>query len=166
MNRLLQKAQISGQLIRYLVAGGFVLALDYGTLLTLAGPWRLHYLLSAAIAFLLAESVSFFLSLYWVFEVKSNVHRGMLYLMFQCSGLIGLLLTLAGVYYFSDNLLVSQVRELLSNRLHIAIPFYLLPKAITTLLVFIWNFFTKKWLLSGHPEQLMRWVGCKKAERQ
>jgi putative flippase GtrA len=151
------KSAIPGQLCRYLFAGGLVLSTDYGLLLLMAGPLHFFYLVATGIAFVLGESLSFYISLRWVFEVESKLSRASLFLMFQIAGVVGLLLTLGGVYILSDNLLVSQAREWVSAFTGIAIPFYLLPKAVTTVVVFFWNFMAKRWVLSGHPERLVRW---------
>jgi putative flippase GtrA len=148
------KARVSGQLLRYLLTGTLALAIDFGILLLLAGVFHVHYLLAAGISFTASESISYIFSLNWVFEVRSNVKRSTLYFLFQLVGLIGLGLTVGGVYVLSDNLHVAHCREWLAAGTGIAIPFYLLPKAITTVVVFFWHFGAKKWLLSSHPETL------------
>lgn len=56
---------------RYLVSGGSAATADLGLLYMLTEWFGLHYLLSAALAFIVAFCVSFFLQKFWTFQDHS-----------------------------------------------------------------------------------------------
>ena len=56
---------------RYLVSGGSAAAVDLGLLYALTEWLGLHYLFSAALAFIVAFFVSFFLQKFWTFQDHS-----------------------------------------------------------------------------------------------
>lgn len=56
---------------RYLVAGGSAATADLGLLYVLTEWFGLHYLFSAALAFVVAFCVSFFLQKFWTFQDHS-----------------------------------------------------------------------------------------------
>lgn len=61
---------VSGELIRYGVASGLALAVDFATLVLLTELAGLHYLLSAAVGFSAGIAVAYLLSIRWVFSAR------------------------------------------------------------------------------------------------
>lgn len=119
------------QLFRYVFVGGVAFIADFGSLFLLTEYVGLHYLLSATIAFIIGLLVNYFISTFWVFQ-KSNIeNRYVEFLLFALIGVVGLGLNALIMYVFTDLLCV----------------YYLLSKIISTILVFMWNFLARKYLL-------------------
>jgi len=57
---------------KYIVAGGTAAVVDLGLLFLFTDVFKLHYLISAIIAFVFAFFVSFILQKYWTFEDNST----------------------------------------------------------------------------------------------
>ena len=58
------------QFVRYLIVGTVAFVADFGVLLVLTESCHLHYLRSAALAFLIGMAVNYALSVTWVFKVR------------------------------------------------------------------------------------------------
>ena len=58
------------QLFRYTIVGGFAFVIDFGSLVLLTSYFGVHYLLSAAIAFLFGLATNNTLSVSWVFSSR------------------------------------------------------------------------------------------------
>ena len=137
MKGLLQKLttgkadSLRSQLFRYFIVGGIAFLVDYGSLWFLTDICGLHYLVSAAIAFLLGLTCNYLLSTSWVFDNRRLQSRWAEFAVFAIIGVIGLGLNELILYAGTDLL-----------HLH-----YLVSKIISTALVFFWNFFARKFIL-------------------
>jgi putative flippase GtrA len=119
------------QAFRYVFVGGIAFVADWLTLFGLARI-GLHYLLAAALAFLVGLTVNYFLSKKFVFvEDPEKVNKKVEFLMYGLIGLAGLLLTEGLMYLFTDIL-----------SLH-----YLLSKVVAAIIVLGWNFIARKMIL-------------------
>lgn len=119
------------QLFRYVFVGGTAFVADFGSLYLLTEYAGLHYLASATIAFVIGLAVNYFLSTLWVFQARNVRNPYMEFLFFALIGVVGLGLNALIMYVFTDLLAVH----------------YLLSKIISTVLVFLWNFLARKYLL-------------------
>lgn len=120
------------QMLRYLVSGGVAFVVDAGLLTLLTECFgREHLLLWTAIAFAAGLCITYLFSILWVFDKRSVKNRAAEMTIFAVIGITGLGLTELFMWLFTDK-----------AGLH-----YLLSKAITTVLVFIWNFAAKKTIL-------------------
>lgn len=119
------------QLIRYTIVGGFAFLIDFGTLYILTELAHLHYLLSAGIAFILGLLTNYFLSIRWVFDIRIVRDKKLEFIIFAVIGLIGLGLNELFLWIFTDLLDI----------------YYLVSKILTAMLVYLWNFFARKWIL-------------------
>jgi putative flippase GtrA len=119
------------QLFRYFFVGGAAFLVDYGSLWLLTDVCGLHYLLSAAIAFILGLICNYVLSTAWVFDNNKLKNRWMEFAVFALIGIIGLGLNELIMYVGTDVL-----------HMH-----YMLSKLVSTALVFFWNFFARKFVL-------------------
>jgi putative flippase GtrA len=119
------------QLIRSVGVSLLSFGLDFGVLALLTEAARLHYLFSAAISFLLGTTLSWILSVLWVFEVRTRSSKAVEYGLFVLVGVIGLGLNEALLWLLTDRWGV----------------YYLLSKTIAASLVFFWNFGMRKTLL-------------------
>jgi putative flippase GtrA len=122
---------IAVQLLRYTFVGGCAFAFDFSCLYFLTSYCHLHYLVSAAIAFLVGLAVNYILSILWVFNRRRMGSRLSEFFVFALIGLGGLLLNEAFIWFFTEVLLL----------------FYLVSKAISTVLVYLYNFLVRRFIL-------------------
>jgi putative flippase GtrA len=120
-----------GQLLRAVPVSLASFALDFGTLAFLTEAAGLHYLLSAAAAFLLGTTLTWFLSVKWVFSVRLARSRAMEYGLFVFVGVVGLGLNEILLWAFTEKVGL----------------YYLLAKMCASTLVFSWNFGMRRALL-------------------
>jgi putative flippase GtrA len=121
------------QLLRAVPVSLVSFALDFGTLAFLTEVAHLYYLLSAAVAFLAGTTLTWVLSVKWVFLVRRARSRAMEYGLFVFVGVIGLGLNEAFLWAFTERLGL----------------YYLLAKVCASTLVFSWNFGMRRALLFG-----------------
>lgn len=119
------------QLVRYTFVGGLAFIVDFCTLWILTEYLSLHYLVSAAIAFILGLVTNYFLSTGWVFNRHKLSDRKIEFIIFALIGLAGLGLNELFLWILTD----------------LAGIYYLLSKILTAILVYLWNFFTRKMIL-------------------
>jgi putative flippase GtrA len=119
------------QLLRYTVVGGCAFAFDFSCLFFLTSYCHLHYLVSAAIAFLVGLAVNYILSVAWVFNRRRMNSWLSEFVVFALIGLGGLLLNEVFIWFFTEVILL----------------FYLVSKAISTVLVCLYNFLVRKFVL-------------------
>lgn len=122
---------ISVQIFRYILSGAVACAVDYSVLITLTQTFKLYYLTSAAIAFMLGSAVSYLLNIAWVFNQRTFSDRRLEMFLFFSIGIAGLFLNHYCIQFFTEIL-----------KLH-----YLGSKAISTIAVFIMNFTARKYIL-------------------
>lgn len=131
LKSLLEKGSLSGQLLRYGVVGGIAFVVDYGSLWLLTEVCGLHYMLSAAVAFLLGLTCNYLLSTRFVFGESRLGSRWAEFLAFAVIGVIGLGL---------NELIIWLATDVIG--LH-----YMLGKVISTVIVFFWNFLARRFLV-------------------
>jgi len=119
------------QLLRYIFVGGIAYAVDFGSLFLLTEVVKIHYLISAAIAFILGLLTNYILSIFWVFAKRTLTSKQMEFLIFAIIGLVGLGLN-EGIIWFFTALIHFH---------------YLMSKVISAIVVFFWNFFARKRIL-------------------
>ncbi len=124
------------QLIRYTFVGGISFLIDFGTLALFTECFGVYYLLSAIIGFVFGLSVNYLLSIIWVFNNSSIGSRFFEILFFTAIGIIGLALNELFIWTFTDKLNAH----------------YLLSKNITAIIVCLWNFFARKYLLFNNHQ--------------
>ena len=133
LTRLLkaEAGDLATQLVRYFLVGGLAFVVDYVSLWFLTEVCGLHYLLSAAIAFILGLTCNYLLSTHWVFNRRRLQNRWGEFTVFALIGIAGLGLNELVMYLGTD---VFQLH-------------YMVSKLIATALVFFWNFFARKFIL-------------------
>ena len=119
------------QFMRYAVVGGVAFTADFALLFILTDGFGLHYLISAAAAFLLGLTVNYFLSVSWVFDLRALANKRAEFAVFAAIGLIGLGFNELFIWFFTEHV-----------HFH-----YLVSKACATILVFLWNFVARKYIL-------------------
>ena len=122
---------LANQFARYLVVGGVAFAIDFGSLYVLTEFAGLHYLVSAAVAFLLGLITNYWLSRVWVFDRRTTQNVTMEFLVFAVIGIIGLGLNEAIIWFAAEKLQIH----------------YMIAKAFSSGVVLIWNFGARKFFL-------------------
>lgn len=124
------------QFFRYAVVAGIGLVFDFGGLYGLTQYAHLNYLVSATISFLVALIVNYLLSMWWVFPL-SSYGRWHEFGVFGAIGLVGLGLNDLFIWIFTAYFGL----------------FYLVSKAIATIVVFLWNFLARKAYFAKAPKK-------------
>ena len=119
------------QLLRYTFVGACAFAFDFSCLFFLTSYCHVHYLVSAAIAFLIGLAVNYALSVAWVFNRRRMSSWLTEFVVFALIGLGGLVLNEVFIWFFTEVVLL----------------FYLLSKVISTVLVYLYNFLVRKYVL-------------------
>ncbi|HOI08510.1 MAG TPA: GtrA family protein [Deltaproteobacteria bacterium] len=119
------------QLFRYTFVGGFAFLVDFCSLFALTEFAHLHYLVSAAVAFLFGLATNYALSIVWVFNKRSMGSAWFEFLVFSSIGVIGLGLNELLIWFFTARI-----------GFH-----YLVSKIVSTVAVYCWNFFARKYTL-------------------
>lgn len=119
------------QLMRYTIVGGIAFVVDYGSLWLLTEFAGLHHLLSAAIAFILGLVCNYLISTAWVFGESKVSNRWLEFAAFAIIGIVGLGFNEVVIYLCTDIL-----------GLH-----YMASKLVSTVIVFFWNFFARRFIL-------------------
>ncbi len=122
---------VSIQMFRYILSGAVACVVDYSALITLTQAFKLYYLTSAAIAFMLGSTVSYILNITWVFDKRVFADRRLEALLFFSIGIAGLFLNHYCILFFTETV-----------RLH-----YLGSKVISIIVVFAVNFTARKYIL-------------------
>lgn len=118
------------QFIRYVFVGGIATAIDWSTLYVLE-HCRVHYLISAAAAYLAGLTVNYILSKRVVFNAQvSKCGRVAEFSLYALIGLIGLGMTLGLMYVLTD----------------VCGLYYMISKVIATLVVLMWNYLARRLL--------------------
>ena len=119
------------QLFRYGFVGGAAFLVDYGVLVLLTEVFGMHYLLSATISFILGLVTNYLLSVVWVFNNRTVGNRWAEFVVFAVIGVIGLGFNALIMYVCTDKMGIH----------------YMISKIISTVIVFFWNFFARKFVL-------------------
>jgi putative flippase GtrA len=119
------------QLLKTVVASQAAFWLDFGVLALLTEVVGLHYLVSAAFSFLAGTTLSYALSVAWVFDTRRVASKTAEYALFVLVGAVGLALNESLLWLFTEAL-----------GLH-----YLVAKVAAATLIFGGNFAARKLLL-------------------
>jgi putative flippase GtrA len=119
------------QFFRYTFVGGAAFIVDFGSLFVLTEFFNIHYLISAAIAFLLGLIINYALSVVWVFSKRILRNKSLEFGIFAFIGIMGLGLNELFIWFFTEYV-----------HFH-----YLVSKIISTAFVFLWNFGARKFIL-------------------
>ena len=120
------------QLLRYTFVGGIAFVVDFTSLYLLTEFAGLHYLHSAAIAFILGLIINYILSILWVFKSRAVNKKIIEFTIFVIIGIVGLGLNIIIIWFFTERL---------------SIDFLYYSKLISTVIVYFWNFLARKYIL-------------------
>jgi putative flippase GtrA len=127
------------QLARYFLVGAISASADFASLFVLTEYAHLHYIISGFVGFLLGLTTNYFLCLLWVFaENRTPRKKRVEFLLFVVIGAVSLVLNLILMWFFTEKF-----------NLH-----YIFSKVVSTVIVFLWNFFSRKLLLWNQKPEL------------
>lgn len=124
------------QLFRYTFVGGIAFLVDFSALFLFTRYLGIHYLISAGLGFCLGVATNYTLSIAWVFRVHRFSSKRVEFSMFALIGIVGLALNEVFMWFFTEIVLFH----------------YLASKVASTFFVYLWNFFSRRFLLfQGRP---------------
>lgn len=133
------------EIIRFVLTGGVCFLVELLFLVLLKEVCGLDTLIATPIAFLVSVVINYILCVKWVFEGNIN-GNGAEKLGFLVTSLIGLLLN--ELFMFLFRVIWGEETELL-HMAGFTVSLYMMNKALSTLLVMIWNYFTKRAILQS-----------------
>lgn len=116
------------QFLRYSFVGGIAFVMDFGTLFSLTHFLGIHYLISAAAAFIIGLLINYAISSSWVFARRTIENRALEFTIFAAVGIAGLGLNELGMWLLAGLAALN----------------YLWAKIITACIVYVWNFGARK----------------------
>ena len=119
------------QIAKFGVVGVIAFIIDYVVLLVLTEVVGIHYLVSAAVAFLVSVVFNYILSIAFVFETDKSRSKGMEFALFALMSAGGLGINQLMMWLLSDGLGVP----------------YQFSKLVATGVVMVYNFVTRKLFL-------------------
>lgn len=130
------------QFVRYICSGGLALLVDK-TLFVITHYYTFHLnnLWSTSIGFIVGTIITYFLSFFWVFNEHRTQNRFVEVIFFVAIGVVGLGLITLFMWLFSE--VIDVPNDFISN-------------LMATVLVTLWNFIAKKYILftkSKHNER-------------
>ena len=130
------------QFFRYLFVGGLAFVVDYGTLAFLVEVFGMNDKVAAVIAFIFGLAVNYILSTLWIFKNSKIENRLAEFAAFAVIGVIGLGINVAIIAFFDDVVAPHQPIGFIPKD-----KYYLIGKLVSTVIVFIWNFAARKFII-------------------
>lgn len=130
------------QFFRYLFVGGFAFVVDYGVLMLLVEVFDFNATLAAVISFTLGLAVNYILSTLWIFKNSKINNRLAEFIAFALIGVIGLGINELIIWLFDDVIAPHQPLSFIPQD-----KYYLIGKLLSTVIVFIWNFAARKFII-------------------
>lgn len=140
-----KKTGWTGEVIRFALTGGACFLLEFAALVFLRDGIGIDTLIATPIAFLLSVILNYLLCMSWVFRsVKDSGNTAKAG--FALTSIIGLLLNEGLMILFRFLFGEDTVLTIVMGR---NVSMYMANKCLATLLVMIWNYFTKKAILTS-----------------
>lgn len=140
-----EKKSSFGEMLKFAITGGICFIVEFACLVLLKEVLHLDTLIATPIAFLVSVIANYILCVIWVFEnAKGGGYSAKIG--FLVTSLIGLLLNELLMLLFRHVFGEDQVLFTVMNH---NVSMYMVNKVLATLLVMIWNYFTKKAVLQS-----------------
>ena len=133
----------TAEVIRFALTGGVCFLVELGVLILLKGKLGIDTLIATPIAFLISVILNYLLCVVWVFRGAKNQGAGAK-AGFLITSLIGLGLNELLMFLFRLILGEDAVILTVAGK---TINMYVLNKCLATLIVMIWNYFSKRAVL-------------------
>lgn len=136
------------QFFRYCFVGGFAFLVDYGVLILLVEAFKCDEIIASVISFVAGLAVNYVLSTFWIFKNSKIKNRLAEFIAFAVIGVIGLFINAGIIWFFRDFLAPMNIFGSLIS----ADKYYIAGKICSTVVVFLWNFFARKFILFGNND--------------
>lgn len=144
-----QKKSRTAEIVRFAVTGGVCFLVELAILILLKGRFGVDTLIATPVAFLVSVILNYLLCVVWVFRGAKNRGAGAK-AGFLITSLVGLGLNELLMLLFRWMLGEETVILALGGR---EIRMYVLNKCLATLIVMIWNYFSKRAVLYRKAKQ-------------
>ena len=144
-----QQKSRTAEVIRFALTGGICFLVELAVLILLKGGLGTDTLIATPVAFLVSVILNYLLCVVWVFRGTKNRGAGAK-AGFLVTSLIGLGLNELLMLLFRVTLGEDAVVLTLAGR---EVNMYVLNKCLATLIVMIWNYFSKRAVLYRKAEQ-------------
>lgn len=133
------------EVVRFLIAGiaGFVVELV--VLIILKEKFNMDTLIATPIAFVLSVVVNYVMCALWVFPNSRQQSNGRKIAFFITSA-VGLLINELFMFLFR---IIWGEEQIIINVFSLTISLYVINKILSTCIVMIWNYFTKRQILTS-----------------
>ena len=132
------------EVIRFVITGGVCFLIEFAALVALRDGAGLDTLIATPIAFLISVIVNYLMCVGWVFDGAgkqgSAQRAGFLVTSAVGLGLNELLMLLFRAIFGEDTPVLTVFG--------FTVTMYMVNKVMATVIVMVWNYFTKKWILS------------------
>ena len=138
-----QKKGRTAEVIRFVLTGGICFLVELAVLILLKGQLGIDTLIATPVAFLVSVTLNYILCVAWVFRGNKNqsagAKAGFLITSLIGLGLNELLMLLFRLILGEDTVILTLAGQ--------TIRMYILNKCLATLIVMIWNYFSKRAVL-------------------
>lgn len=135
----------TSEVIRFIISGIICFGVEFILLVLLKSGLYIDTLIATPIAFLVSVAINYWLCVKWVFRQEKREGRKKKFLFFFTS-VMGLILNEIFMYLF--RIILGEDIKLFTV-FGFAINMYMVNKLFATLLVMIWNYFSKKHVLQS-----------------
>lgn len=133
------------EILRFVIAGGAGFAVEIGALILLKEKLGMDTLIATPIAFTLSVIVNYLICVFWVFRGAREQNRKNQIAFFLTSA-VGLALNEVLMLLFR---VIWGEEKVLFTVFSFAVSLYVLNKVLATCIVMIWNYWTKRRILTG-----------------
>ena len=144
-----EKGNRLGEALRFAVTGGICFLIEFAALVGLRDGLGLDTLIATPAAFLISVIVNYAMCVRWVFPAAGE-QRNAARLGFLLTSVMGLLLNEGLMLLFRTAFGENGV---LLTAGGFSLAQYMVNKVLATLIVMIWNYFTKRWILYRKDER-------------
>ena len=144
------------QFFRSLFVGGIATIVDMAVLIFLREVFRIPESIAAVFGFIAGLAVNYIISTYWVFAKAKVKNRAVDFIAFGIIGVIGLGLTQLIIEPFAMKGMFGQGILVAHGVFGSLLPvdkYYIIGKMLSVVLVYMWNFFARKFLLYNKSEK-------------
>ncbi len=132
-----------GEVIRFGISGGVCFLIELVALILLRDTVGLDTLIATPIAFLISVIVNYLMCIKWVFDgAREQGNRQKIG--FLVTSVMGLLLNELLMWLFR---MVFGEDTVVLTVFSFAVTMYMVNKCLATIIVMVWNYFTKRWIL-------------------
>ena len=149
MRKMEKPKSRTAEIIRFALTGGICFLVELAVLILLRGKLGIDTLIATPIAFLVSVILNYLLCVVWVFRGSKNRGAGAK-AGFLITSLIGLGLNELLMFLFRLTLGEDTVILTLGGK---EVSMYVLNKCLATLIVMIWNYFSKRAVLYRKAEK-------------